>query len=89
MTKSEGKKSEKKSGVANAARGAEVKKEKGEAKKVSRAKAPVVAMEPRLKKIYREQILPELFKEFGYSSKMQTPRLEKIVVNMGVGEYQL
>jgi large subunit ribosomal protein L5 len=86
MTKSEGKKSEKKSGVANAAGGAEVKKEKGGAKKVSHAKAPVVAMEPRLKKIYREQILPELFKEFGYSSKMQTPRLEKIVVNMGVGE---
>ncbi|MDR0601876.1 MAG: 50S ribosomal protein L5 [Treponema sp.] len=42
--------------------------------------------EPRLKKIYREQIAPELFKEFGYSSPMQTPRLEKIVVSMGVGE---
>jgi large subunit ribosomal protein L5 len=41
---------------------------------------------PRLKKIYREQIAPELFKEFGYSSPMQTPRLEKIVVSMGVGE---
>jgi large subunit ribosomal protein L5 len=42
--------------------------------------------EPRLKKIYREQIAPELFKEFGYTSPMQTPRLEKIVVSMGVGE---
>jgi large subunit ribosomal protein L5 len=42
--------------------------------------------EPRLKKIYREQIAPELFKEFGYRSPMQTPRLEKIVVSMGVGE---
>jgi large subunit ribosomal protein L5 len=42
--------------------------------------------EPRLKKIYREQIAPELFKEFGYKSVMQTPRLEKIVVSMGVGE---
>jgi large subunit ribosomal protein L5 len=42
--------------------------------------------EPRLKKIYREQITPELFKEFGYKSVMQTPRLEKIVVSMGVGE---
>jgi large subunit ribosomal protein L5 len=83
MTKGEGKKSEKKAGVANVA---EVKKEKGEAKKVSCAKVPVVVMEPRLKKIYREQILPELFKEFGYSSKLQIPRLEKIVVNMGVGE---
>ncbi|MDR1175912.1 MAG: 50S ribosomal protein L5 [Treponema sp.] len=42
--------------------------------------------EPRLKKIYREQIAPELFKELGYSSPMQTPRLVKIVVNMGVGK---
>jgi large subunit ribosomal protein L5 len=42
--------------------------------------------EPRLKKIYREQVAPELFKEFGYKSPMQTPKLEKIVVSMGVGE---
>ncbi|MDR2767090.1 MAG: 50S ribosomal protein L5 [Treponema sp.] len=42
--------------------------------------------EPRLKKIYREQIAPELFREFNYTSPMQTPRLEKIVVSMGVGE---
>jgi large subunit ribosomal protein L5 len=42
--------------------------------------------EPRLKKIYKEQIAPELFKEFNYKSPMQTPKLEKIVVSMGVGE---
>jgi large subunit ribosomal protein L5 len=42
--------------------------------------------EPRLKKIYKDQIAPELFKEFGYKSPMQTPRLDKIVVSMGVGE---
>jgi large subunit ribosomal protein L5 len=42
--------------------------------------------EPRLKKIYKEQVAPDLFKEFGYTSTMQTPRLEKIVVSMGVGE---
>ncbi|MDR2094212.1 MAG: 50S ribosomal protein L5 [Treponema sp.] len=42
--------------------------------------------EPRLKKIYKEQIAPEMFKEFGYTSTMQTPKLEKIVVSMGVGE---
>jgi large subunit ribosomal protein L5 len=41
--------------------------------------------EPRLKKIYREQVAPELFKEFGYKSPMQTPRLDKIIVSMGVG----
>jgi large subunit ribosomal protein L5 len=41
---------------------------------------------PRLKKIYREQIAPELHKEFSYKSVMQIPRLEKIIVSMGVGE---
>ncbi|MDR2094756.1 MAG: 50S ribosomal protein L5, partial [Treponema sp.] len=30
--------------------------------------------EPRLKKIYKEQIAPEMFKEFGYTSTMQTPK---------------
>jgi large subunit ribosomal protein L5 len=44
------------------------------------------AYEPRLKKTYREQIAPELFKEFGYTSPMQIPKLEKIIVSMGVGE---
>jgi len=42
--------------------------------------------EPRLKKIYREKVAPELIKEFNYKTPMQTPRLEKIVVSMGVGE---
>ncbi|MCL2233910.1 MAG: 50S ribosomal protein L5 [Treponema sp.] len=41
---------------------------------------------PRLKKVYREQIAPELIKEFNYKTPMQTPKLEKIVVSMGVGE---
>ncbi|MDR0383055.1 MAG: 50S ribosomal protein L5 [Spirochaetaceae bacterium] len=41
---------------------------------------------PRLKKIYKENVAPELIKEFNYSSPMQTPKLVKIVVNMGVGE---
>ena len=42
--------------------------------------------EPRLKKIFREQIAPEMQKEFNYKTPMQIPRLEKIVVSMGVGE---
>jgi large subunit ribosomal protein L5 len=41
---------------------------------------------PRLKKIYKEQIAPELFKEFSYKSVMEIPKLHKIVVSMGVGE---
>ena len=48
--------------------------------------AAVKGYEPRLKKIYREQIAPELIKEFSYKTPMQTPKLEKIVVSMGVGE---
>ena len=41
---------------------------------------------PRLKTRYREEILPALREEFGYSNVMQVPGLTKIVVNMGVGE---
>ncbi len=35
---------------------------------------------------YREEIAPQMMEEFGYSSPMQVPRLEKIVVNVGLGE---
>jgi len=41
---------------------------------------------PRLKKKYREQIVPALQEEFKYANVMQIPGLTKIVVNMGVGE---
>ena len=40
---------------------------------------------PNFKKKYSEEIVPTLMKEFGYKSVMQTPRLEKIVINQGVG----
>ncbi|MDR2588840.1 MAG: 50S ribosomal protein L5 [Spirochaetales bacterium] len=42
--------------------------------------------EPRLRKLYREKTAPELKTEFSYTSSMQIPRLEKIIVSMGVGE---
>ena len=38
-----------------------------------------------LKNDYRERIVPALMKEFGYSSVMQAPKLEKIVLNQGLG----
>lgn len=41
---------------------------------------------PRLKKVYREKIAPELFKELGYETVMQVPRFVKVIVSMGVGE---
>ncbi len=40
----------------------------------------------RLKQIYNEEIVPKLFKELGYTSVMQVPRITKITLNMGVGE---
>ena len=40
----------------------------------------------RLQEQYRNQIAPDLMKKFGYTSVMQVPRIEKIVLNMGVGE---
>jgi large subunit ribosomal protein L5 len=43
-------------------------------------------MVPRLKERYREEVVPALVKEFGYENVMQAPRLEKIVVNVGLGE---
>jgi len=41
---------------------------------------------PRLKKHYEEVVRPKLIEEFGYTNPMQVPTIEKIVVNMGVGE---
>jgi len=41
---------------------------------------------PRLATFYMEKVRPALMQQFKYTSAMQTPRLEKIVVNMGVGD---
>ena len=41
---------------------------------------------PTLKTRYKEQIKPALMKEFGYTSIMQCPKLEKIVINQGMGQ---
>ena len=41
---------------------------------------------PRLQDLYRESIVPALRERFGYASVMQVPRVEKITLNMGVGE---
>lgn len=43
-------------------------------------------MAPRLKEQYNTAILPALREQFGYKNVMETPHLEKIVVNMGVGD---
>jgi len=43
-------------------------------------------IEPRLKKVYKETIRNALKEQFNYDNEMQIPRLDKIVLNMGVGE---
>ena len=42
--------------------------------------------EPRLKSTYRDQIRTALKEQFNYSNEMQVPKIDKIVVNMGIGE---
>jgi large subunit ribosomal protein L5 len=41
---------------------------------------------PRLQVLYRDTVVRQLMEQFGYKTAMQVPRLEKIVLNMGVGE---
>jgi len=56
------------------------KSEKAEVKKVQ-----VKGYIPTLQKAYREEITPKLMKELGYTSVMQVPKLQKIVINQGIG----
>jgi large subunit ribosomal protein L5 len=72
---------------AKAVEAAAKKKAAAEAKKSGGDSAPPPkGYVPRLKKIYREKVSPELFKEFSYASTMQVPRFVKVIVSMGVGE---
>ena len=67
-----------------------------EEKKPKAAKAPKAAASaapaaggapaPRMKKHYEDVVREEMTKQFGYKNALQAPRIEKIVVNMGVGE---
>jgi len=42
-------------------------------------------MEPRLKTVYKEKVLPELIKKFSYKHVMQVPKISRIVLKMGLG----
>ncbi len=42
--------------------------------------------EPRLHKYYREVVVPKLTEQFGYTNPLTVPRIDKIVLNMGIGE---
>ena len=41
---------------------------------------------PRMRDLYREEIVPTMMREFGFTNPMQVPRIQKIVVNIGLGE---
>ncbi len=42
--------------------------------------------QPRLRNKYKDEIVPQLMKDFGFKNVMQVPKLDRIVVNMGLGE---
>jgi large subunit ribosomal protein L5 len=41
---------------------------------------------PELKEVYKQEVIPGMIKHYGYKNVMQVPRLEKVVLNIGVGE---
>lgn len=57
---------------------------KAKEQKAGKQQAPT--QPARLQTLYRETVVPALMKQFGYKTVMQVPRIEKITLNMGVGE---
>ena len=45
-----------------------------------------MAEQARLKQVYQERVVPQLMQEFNYDNIMQAPRIQKIVINIGLGE---
>jgi large subunit ribosomal protein L5 len=88
----EGKKAAEKSGAEKAAAKAKAapktkaKEAGGDEAPKERAVAPSGPYTPRLKKHYDEVVRAELTKQFGYKNPLEVPVIEKIVLNMGVGE---
>ena len=67
---------------------AKAKQQQGQPKKEAAPKAPGTKSEapPRLQLTYKDQLVQQLTKEFDYANVMQVPRVDKIVVNIGIGE---
>ena len=62
------------------------KPEKAEAGKAAKARPLPKDYVARLKAVYDKEIVPKLVEEFGYKNPLQVPKIDKIVLNMGVGE---
>lgn len=86
MAKEEQKKAAKPSAAEIAARRA-AKKSKSDVATATEEDAKLPVPPPRFRNLYKEKILPELQQQFGYKNALATPRLEKIVISMGVGKY--
>lgn len=61
-------------------------KDKTKEKRASSAAAVPTDYVPRINVIYKEKVIPAMMKEFGYKNQMQVPRIERIVLNIGMGE---
>jgi len=63
-------------------------KETGKAKQKKILSAAITPKDyvPRIKVVYQEKVVPAMMKEFGYKNSMQVPRIERIVLNVGMGE---
>jgi large subunit ribosomal protein L5 len=60
---------------------------KADAPAIAKESGPKIPAPPaRLATFYREKVVPDLIKQFGYKTVMQVPRISKITLNMGVGE---
>jgi len=55
-------------------------------KKAAEPKAPKQKITARMKLAYKEKVVPALMKHFSYSNIMQVPKLDKVTINMGVGQ---
>ncbi len=58
----------------------------GEAAEKAKARQPEERVTPRLKTYFEDVVRQKLAEEFGYKNRMQVPVLEKVVINMGIGE---
>lgn len=58
----------------------------GKGKEAKAAKPAKPAAPPRLRERFRQEIMPTLMREFSYKNTMQAPRIQKVVVNIGLGE---
>ena len=59
---------------------------KKETKPAAKPKASPAGPPPRLRDLYRNEVVPRMMKEFSYANPMQVPRVERVVLNVGMGE---